>query len=268
MNTLASSTVQIRQSQRALFRALRAERPAVILVLSGTKLVRHSGGSVRIEPGTLGVLPARIPLTIENRPVAAGRYVAHALLPDPGLIERMRLEGLSDGDPFRTASDDRARVAFDRAVTAIDDPLMATSLRENAVREVILWLAEAGVGFGPSKPFSFADRLHAILSAELDKAWRASEAARSLAVSEATLRRRLAAEGTTFRDLLIDVRMTHSLGLLQTTDIPINAIGAAVGYASPSRFAARFHARFGILPSAIRGRRSERTRAANARNGT
>ena len=201
----------------------------------------------------LGVLPARIPLTIENRPTTASGYFAIALLPDPHLIERMSIEGLSEGDPFRTAIDDRARAAFDRAITAIDDPLMATSLRENAVREVILWLAEAGVGFGPSNPFSFADRLHGILSSELDKAWKATEAARALAVSEATLRRRLAAEGTTFSDLLIDVRMTHSLGLLQTTDLPINAVGAAVGYASPSRFAARFRARFGVLPSAIRG---------------
>lgn len=73
-----------------------------------------------------------------------------------------------------------------------------------------------------------------------------------MAVSEATLRRRLAADGTTFGDVLADVRMTQALGLLQTTSLPINRIALDVGYACPSRFAQRFRARFGITPSAIR----------------
>ena len=43
--------------------------------------------------------------------------------------------------------------------------------------------------------------------------------------------------------------------LLQSTDFPINRIALEVGYASPSRFATRFRARFGIAPTIIRGHR-------------
>ena len=41
--------------------------------------------------------------------------------------------------------------------------------------------------------------------------------------------------------------------LLQSTDLSILRIAEAVGYKSQSRFAARFRARFGFAPSAIRG---------------
>ena len=73
-----------------------------------------------------------------------------------------------------------------------------------------------------------------------------------MAMSEATLRRRLAADGTSFSALLTDLRMTRALGMLQTTDLPVGTIAAEVGYASASRFALRFRDRFGVSPSAIR----------------
>jgi AraC-like DNA-binding protein len=67
------------------------------------------------------------------------------------------------------------------------------------------------------------------------------------------LRRKLAAEGTAFRDLVQDVRMVHALSLLQNTDVPVLHVALAAGYASASRFTARFRTRFGYLPTDIRG---------------
>ena len=241
----------VRQSRRASFRALTAERPSIIRVRAGRKVIRAAGGGVALGRDALGVAPARVPLAIENHPSANGPYEASVLLLDPKLLDRT--EGMAPGDPFRAATDDRALAAFERAAAAVEDPLTPLPLRGHAVREVLLWLAEAGVGFGPARPPSFADRLRTLLAAAPDAPWRAAEAARALAVGEATLRRRLAAEGTAFGDVLADVRMTHALGLLQTTDAPVNAVALAVGYASPSRFAARFRERFGIAPSVIRG---------------
>ncbi len=263
----ASSTFHVRQSTTALLRALVSEYPAVVLVRGGTKRVQQGGRLVTIPPASMGVLPAQVPLTIENRPSLTGPYAASLLVLAPGILESLRAEGLADGDPCKTTRHDRTLAAFDRAMTALEDPLTPERLRNHAVREVLLWLAEDGIGFGPSRPVSLTNRLRFALAKTPDTLWRSADAARALAVSEATLRRRLAADGTSFGDLLADVRMTHALGLLQTSDLAINRIALDVGYASASRFAVRFKARFGISPSAIRHAKPQVT-PQNERIGT
>ena len=241
----APTHLLVRQAVQATFRALVAERPAVVRVRQGEKRVGRGGAWLAVGPGRLAVLPAGEPLTIENKPTPGGPFLASALVLGP--------ESLPLGDPDRVATDDRALAAFDRAAAACEDPLLPPALREHAVAEVILWLAQEGVGLGPARAADLASRLRALLAEDLAMPWMAPEAARSLAVSEATLRRRLAREGTSFSDLLADLRMTRALGLLQATGHPVNRVALEVGYECPSRFAARFRARFGISPSAVRG---------------
>lgn len=72
-------------------------------------------------------------------------------------------------------------------------------------------------------------------------------------MSEATFRRRLADQGQSFHDILIDVRMTTALRLLQINDRPVADIAYQVGYESASRFSVRFKKRFGFSPTAVRG---------------
>ena len=82
--------------------------------------------------------------------------------------------------------------------------------------------------------------------------WTYAALGEALAMSEATLRRRLASEGTSLSALLSDVRMSAALVLLQATERPVAEIALDVGYQSPSRFAARFRERFGYPPAAAR----------------
>lgn len=241
----APTHVLVRQAVQATFRALVADRPAVVRVRQGEKRVSRGGSRLAIGPGSLAVLPAGEPLTIENQPALSGLYVASALVLGPA--------ALPPGDPSRLAKDDRALAAFDRATAACEDPFLPLALREHAVTEVLLWLAQEGVGIGPARSAGLAARLRALLADDLAAPWTAPEAARALALSEATLRRRLAREGTSFSDLLADLRMSRALGLLQATSQPVNRVAVEVGYDCPSRFAVRFRARFGITPSAVRG---------------
>ena len=60
-----------------------------------------------------------------------------------------------------------------------------------------------------------------ILATDLAASWCASAMTSRLGMSEATMRRRLAAEGWTFSELLIDVRVSRALTLLQVTDRPV-----------------------------------------------
>ena len=82
--------------------------------------------------------------------------------------------------------------------------------------------------------------------------WQIADVAQRLGMSEATLRRRLAHEGTSFRKLLNSVKMMRALTLLQTSPLGVAQVAYAVGYESPARFAARFRAHFGCTPSDVR----------------
>ena len=76
--------------------------------------------------------------------------------------------------------------------------------------------------------------------------------AKALNTSEATLRRHLAAEKTSFREVLTTVRMMRALNLLQVTQRPISEIAYAVGYESHSRFSVKFKQHFGCSPLEVR----------------
>lgn len=118
--------------------------------------------------------------------------------------------------------------------------------------DLLLAFAERGQGFKPARQNDTAARLRTLLGDTPDRHWTAHDAGRALAMSEATLRRRLAGQSARFEDLLIDVRMHHAMMLLQTTAWSIPRIAQACGYQSRARFAERFRARFGCLPSSVR----------------
>jgi len=229
------------------FRALVAEAPAILRVEEGEKRLAFDGQSAVIPGGALCLLPGGVPMEVENRPGPSGRYAATVLAIPPGVA-------CPEG-PRRALFSRRpaALDAFDRAVTLHRRAGTPQAIRAHAVAEVLIWLAEDGVIL-PKSPPTVVERLRRVLAADLARDWTAADAGRVLAMSEATLRRRLAEAGTGFADTLADLRMTRALGLLQGSDLSVAAVAAEVGYASASRFAARFRARFGIAPGNLRGR--------------
>jgi len=252
ISSTQSSVLAIRQLGRLQFRALITDSPAILLIHDGKKCVERNGRRFELTPGWVGLLDAGLPYTVENRSPPGRAYFATALLVSPDTLESLHREERRRSDPYRTTNDDRVLASCERAVLAVSDALLPVRLKENAVREALLWLSEAGIGFSEQRP-SFADQLRRLIAADPDFNWTAANAGRALAVSEATLRRRLAHLGAGFQEVLADVRMTHALGLLQTTTLPMNRIALEVGYSSPSRFAVRFRARFGVRPSEVRG---------------
>ncbi len=67
-----------------------------------------------------------------------------------------------------------------------------------------------------------------------------------------TLRRRLAAEGERFEDILDDVRLSLAQELLELTDIPTSDIADALAYAAPGILSDAFRRWSGCSPSAWR----------------
>ncbi|MBI1764414.1 MAG: helix-turn-helix transcriptional regulator [Acidobacteria bacterium] len=145
------------------------------------------------------------------------------------------------------------REAYDRAREAILQPERCP--REIAIhqlKEVLVWLQMYGGCFELPRPSSVGAQVRALLSSTPHQTWTAPEIAKHLAMSEATLRRRLQAEKLSLTKILLDLRLSHALVLLQATDKSITQIANEVGYESPSRFAGRFRERFGQPPTAFR----------------
>ena len=78
-----------------------------------------------------------------------------------------------------------------------------------------------------------------------------------LAMHRRTLNRRLKAQGTTFREVLEDVRFEAARQLLDATQLTLDDVAAALGYAGVSPFTRAFRRRSGTAPGEWR-------RAANA----
>lgn len=79
-----------------------------------------------------------------------------------------------------------------------------------------------------------------------------------LAMHRRTLNRRLQALGTTFREVLEDVRFEAARQLLDSTGLPLDDIADALGYAGVSPFARAFRRRAGVAPGQWRRKASAR----------
>lgn len=84
--------------------------------------------------------------------------------------------------------------------------------------------------------------------------------AQQLSIHRRTLHRRLKAQGTTFQEVLDGVRWEISRQLLANTEVPLEEVAAATGYADPSTFVRAFHRWSGTTPARWRdGQRAHST---------
>jgi len=113
--------------------------------------------------------------------------------------------------------------------------------------------AQAQVGADFGLVFWLRRTLRILLLAE---AASGDKVARLLSMHRRTLNRRLKAEGTTFQDLLDEVRFEAACQLLDTARIPITDIAVSLGYAETSAFSRAFRRWSGTTP-AQRRRKSQ-----------
>jgi AraC-like DNA-binding protein len=82
-----------------------------------------------------------------------------------------------------------------------------------------------------------------------------SALSRGVGQSRRSVQRALAAAGTTFRDELTQARAEAASELLAGTELKLDAVARAVGYASSSHFSAMFRRMTGVAPLEFRRRR-------------
>ncbi|QEN88141.1 helix-turn-helix transcriptional regulator [Labrys sp. KNU-23] len=260
------SVAQVVQHAPLLCRRLASDGPGLVLVEKGRKIIRSDDVELTASVGQVVLVPDGCDFDVINEPAADGPYRAVALNFAPALFQELRTGCAPALRRIEVLADPPAafRQACDVAVQAIAGHQVLPGVVAAArVREILLWLDGFGYRLELRGGDDLVARLRRMLVAEPARSWRAAPVAASIGMSEPSLRRHLAARGTSFTDVLVDVRMTAALYLLQSTDQAITQIALAVGYDSASRFSVRFRSRFGFAPSEIRGHHRE-----FERNGT
>ncbi len=151
----------------------------------------------------------------------------------------------ADASPYRRLF--RCPVRFDAELNALrfgahwlDQPVAGAD--RNALREL---RRQADALAQPE----LIDRLRRSLRVLLLKGVASGDAvADMLAMHRRTLNRRLEALGTTFREVLDDVRHDAACQLLAATQLPLDDIAAALGYAGTSPFTRAFRRSAGTSP--------------------
>jgi AraC-like DNA-binding protein len=138
-------------------------------------------------------------------------------------------------------------LVFPRAVFDLRLPQADPSLREQLTRQLESELRQAG---GEA---AFLERARSSLRAQLlcghiD----VGATARSLATSERTLQRRLREVGTSFRQLLDEVRRDVALGQISRGDVAVSDVAFLLGFSELSTFSRAFRRWTGSSPAAWR----------------
>jgi AraC-like DNA-binding protein len=253
------ATGHITQATRLNFTSLTTTLPMIIIVRRGRKVIHSPNYAFELEAGEAIAIAQGQVFDFENIPAEDGDYEARWLVIDPAAVAAFgEPEGARPVAPARLLGRMSTGLsdAFENAVLALqDDGDLPDVVVRHRVTELLAWLGAFGAHFSLLLPDSYAARIRRLAGRRLDHDWTGPEIAGQLGVSEATLRRRLQEEGASLREVLTDIRMTHAMQLLQSSNMPVSAIAASAGFESQSRFAIRFRSRFGFPPTAVRGQR-------------
>jgi AraC-like DNA-binding protein len=247
------------------FAELRLPVDGLVVVLEGAKEIVFGVDQQIYRPGEGFVARAGAAMDVTNLPDGrSGRYRAlFVRLPRALTIEAARrwpqYVGPPSLHPKRLAVDAVLTEALAHAFTrgGGESPAPSPHLVQHRFLELALILAERGALTLTPKyaERSLADSLRQIFSHRLHHPWTAEEVARRLGCSQATLRRRLQAEGQSFAKVLLAERMAAARTLLSERGAEVADALAATGFSSRSHFASHYRRLYGENPSRARRRR-------------
>ncbi len=231
------------------------DRPTLALLLRGTKRLRSGAQAGQFGPGDLLAMAPGTRIDAVNLPDPhEGRYLTLSLPLCDEVLAAARLVWPHPVQPsgmgFHRVSSGALQAELSALADAVeaDDELHARL----AVLNLLARLARQGCTdlLLPPAP-SLAARVRALVAEKPGRAWQSADVELALGTSGATLRRHLAAEGTTLRDVIAQARLACALDLLYTTRWPVKTVAQHVGYRSAESFARRFRERYGLDAAAI-----------------
>ncbi len=161
-------------------------------------------------------------------------------------------------DPERYADHFGCPVIFEAARDAVAMPApmldLPNRIGDAAISEFLICHLDRELDAAPGEPPLRSDLFHRLSSALSTGVPQAATLAREMGMSERTFFRRLADEGTTYRDVVRDVQMRLARDLLQRGECSIAEVAFLTGFAEQSTFGRAFKRWVGQAPSQYRNR--------------
>jgi len=230
-------------------------QPQFAILLQGRKQVRTAQQSLEFAPGDLFLITRRCRIDVVNIPDPHSGLYLSAIV--PMCAEALTAARALWNEPLPQAGDALARLPLaEHGATLLQ---WRQALEHGHYTEARLALASLAVAFCrrghgslliPPEP-SLGERIRDLIAAQPERDWQSRDFEAQLGLSGATLRRRLASEHSSVRELITDARLAHAMGLLYTTRLPLKTVAARVGYRSLGSFNKRFAERYGLEPAAI-----------------
>ena len=252
-----SCCLRVRVKQEHVLSAVNFDNPTLVLLLQGHKRIRRPDGWLGLTAGEGFLVPEPMQLDIENNPdPVSGFYTAVGISLDESVLGAARQ---LVREPIMESSSGISTVTLDEHagdLAAWLDELERKDLPRARyfMTGIVLRLYAQGHRrlLCPSAP-TLSVRIRAMVAADPERDWSSADLESELALSGATLRRRLAAEGSSLRQVVGEARLSHGLTLLLSTRLPVKSVAARVGYTSVSAFIKRFRERYGVEPSRVGG---------------
>jgi AraC-like DNA-binding protein len=145
----------------------------------------------------------------------------------------------------------QARVQFDAELSGVVfSPTVLGRSVEGAVPVIRDRLLQSFEALERLEPLSYQERVEGILHQVLWSGEFSLEAvAHALGTEERTLRRRLKAEGTSFRQILVETRGEIAAQLLENSNLSVAGIATVLRYDDPTAFTRAFKGWAGVSPS-------------------
>jgi AraC-like DNA-binding protein len=148
---------------------------------------------------------------------------------------------------------DRVIETESRGITVlIEDRVMERTFGKVARNRLNPRALASGASLRGGETFSDSVKAFLNLMVENDEALNMTRVVAAAGMSSRTFQRQLKEEGTSFSDLLADVRRSETLKRLKERDVTIAAIAADLGYSDQATFARAFRRWTGIPPSRFR----------------
>lgn len=230
-------------------------QPQFAILLQGRKQVSTAQQSLEFAPGDLFLITRRCRIDVVNIPDPHSGVYLSAIV--PMCAEALTAARALWNEPLPQAGDALARLPLaEHGATLLQ---WRQALEHGHYTEARLALASLAVAFCrrghgsllvPPEP-SVGERIRDLIAAQPERDWQSRDFEAHLGLSGATLRRRLASEQSSVRELITDARLAHAMSLLYTTRLPLKTVAARVGYRSLGSFNKRFAERYGLEPAAI-----------------